>query len=423
MDIVGGKVASMAEDTGQSVAAPFEQEVAGVLQRLRTAFAELVGALPGGVAKPADLQRALKLDMKLCWKIFKVLGATDPLAAGPHVPGTANMRAFLKAVGRSGVSAGLIESAAQAAADFEDLVTTHAGDRSAFDSMTSGLAGEEAGGQIHLQHKRAAFRANRHIWGAQAKTLLRALVVQPATDPTLLSLAVLHGYFDLRRLRSDAPLVVSRERLSDNDGTLRKVDREALDPEGQTPHGFALLREFCSQPLATFRTVDAEAGFVHGELVTNGVGNRAAVTFVHGHVIDAAGPRFRDERNDFFRMSVLVRIPCEVLVFDLLVREDTFVPCTPEAHVYGEHLGEGPYPSRPQERDILPLHESVVYLGKGASVLHTPHVPRYMEMARDVFKRLNWDAGRFDVYRCHVQYPVLGATVRVALKMPEGPGE
>ena len=413
----------MAEDSAGSVAAPFEQEVTAVLQRLRSAFAEVVGALPGDVARPADLQRALKLDMKLCWKVFKVLGVADPMAAGPHVPGAANIRAFLKAAAKGGVPEGLIDTAARAAADFQEVVTTHAGDRGAFDSMASGLADEEVGAQIHLQHKRAAFRANRHIWGAQARTLLRSLLVQPAADPNLLSVAVLHGYYGLRCLRVHAPLVVSRERLSDNDGTVRLVDREALDPAGQTAHGFALLREFCSQPVPEFRTVDAEAGFVHGELVTNGVGNRAAATFVLGHVIRAAGPRYRDERNDFFRMSVLVRIPCEALVFDLLVREDTFGQCMPTVHVYGEHLGEGPYPNRPQERDILPLHESVVCLGNGPSVLHTPHVSRYTEMACDVLGRLGWAAEQFNVYRCCVQYPVLGATVRVAVAMPERPGK
>ena len=191
--------------------------------------------------------------------------------------------------------------------------------------MVTALAAEQNAGQLHFANKRAAFRANRHIWGIQAKTLLRSIIVEPSSSaPDMITLAIVQGYVHLQRLRSDAPLLVSRDRLSENDGTVRRVTREPLDPEADTSHGIALLQQFCSQPLPKFRTVTGGAGFVHGELLSNGVGNRAAVTFIHGHAIRQAGYRYRDERNDFFRMSVLARIPCEVLVFDLLVREDTF---------------------------------------------------------------------------------------------------
>ena len=41
-----------------------------------------------------------------------------------------------------------------------------------------------------------------------------------------------------------------------------------------------------------------------------------------------------------------------------------------------------------RESDPLPIRELAEYLGMGPSVLHTPEVPRYVEMARYVFDRL-----------------------------------
>lgn len=401
--------------------AAFEQEVSNVLGRLRGALAAVIAAVPGNVAKAADLQRALKIDMKLSWKLFKVITAADPLAAGPHVPGSANMRTFLRAAGKRGVPAALIDSAARMAGDFREVVAAHAGDRAAFDSMVSGLATGDVGEQIHLQHKRAAFRANRHIWGLQARTHLRCLFVQPADDPAMLSVAVVQGYVDLRRLRTHVPLVVSRVRVTDNDGTIRQVARQPLDPAGETTHGIALIREFCSQPLPQFRTTDGEGGFVLGELLTDGVGNKAALTCIDGHVTPMAGPRYRDERNQFLRSAIRVRIPSEALVFDVLMREGTFDDVHPTVAIYGEDLSGGPGPGGPQERDRLALNESVVYLGRGPSVLHTPDVPRYTDLARYAFARLGWDSEQFLVYRCRVEYPVMAGTVRISMELPQRP--
>jgi hypothetical protein len=407
--------------TSLSTGGSFEGGVTEVLRGVRTAFAAVIAALPGGIAKAADLQRALKIDMKLSWKVFKVLNATDPLLAGPHVPGPANVATFLKAAAKRGVALALIDAAEQAHKAFQEFVQTHASERAAFDSMVTSLGSSDIAGPMLLQHMRAAFRANRHVWGVQAKTHLRCVLVQPAPQPDMVSFAVVQGYVRLRRLRTQAPLVVSRARVTDNDGTLRQVVREPIDPAGETEHGIALIREFCSQPLPQFRTVQGSAGFVYGEMICDGVGNRAAVTCIDGHMTPLAGPRYRDERNEFLRSSVRVRIPCEALVFDLLVRAGTWGAIAPTVGVYAEDLSGGPVAGGPQERDRLDIQESITYLGRGPTVLHTPDVPRYTDLARYVFTRLGWEGNAFDVYRCRIEYPVMASTVRIAAELPHRP--
>jgi hypothetical protein len=400
----------------------FEEETQRILQRFRSALIAVFADLPVAVNKAADLQRLLKIDMKLCWKLHKVVAATHPLEAGPHVPGPANMRSFLGAAGRRGVAAKLIEEAEKAAAEFQEFVATHAGERAAFDSMVSALGPGAAQGQFDFQHQRAAFRANRHIWGVQAKTLLRALLVQPADDPAMLSVAVMQGCYDLRRLRPHVPLVISRVRIKDNDGRVRAVDREPLDPTGTaTPHGLALMRDFCSKPLPQFQTIDAEAGFVHGEIVSDGIGNQSAVTCVHGHVTPLAGPRYRDEHNRFFRYSQRVLMPSETLILDLLVRRDTYDLVRPVAITCGELAGDTPPEPGSENANQFRLSEAVGYAGRGLGGLHSPHVPRYAEMARYAFSRLGWNPDEFDVYRCCVAYPIMASIVWVCFELPPSP--
>ena len=60
------------EKTACRIVPSFELEATDVLQRLRSAFAEVIAAVPGTVSKAAGLQRALNIDMKMSWKAFKV---------------------------------------------------------------------------------------------------------------------------------------------------------------------------------------------------------------------------------------------------------------------------------------------------------------------------------------------------------------
>ena len=69
----------------------------------------------------------------------------------------------------------------------------------------------------------------------------------------------------------------------------------------------------------------------------------------------------------------------------------------------------------------MALRESIVYLGKGPSVLHTPEVPRYAEMVQYALDRSGWNASNFDVYRCRVEYPVMPSSVVVQFELPLKP--
>lgn len=400
----------------------FEVDAAEVLTRLRSALSEIVAAVPERISKGADLHRALKIDRQLSWKVFKVVSAADPVTAGPHVPSRGNMSTFLKAARKQGVPEPLIDSALGATADFESLVATHAGDRATFDSMVSALARDESAEQLDLVHRRLAFRAQRHLLGIQAKTQLKLIAMQPSTDPNLLDGIRVEGFFDLCRLRGDAPLVVAQAGAQNDDGSPVALNREPLEPGGALG-GMSLLRGFCSRPLPEFRAAETGRGFMRGELIGGGVGNQGAITCVEGHITRTAVPRYSDEENKLAGTVVAVRTPCEVLILDLLQRKDTYGEISPTVVVHAEHLGETTWDSVVQNRFRLPWHPTVSYLGRGPSVLHTPDIPRYAELGRYVFERAGWEGSEFDVYRCRIEYPIMPSSVELRFDLPDPPSK
>ena len=421
--VIVESVAQATNPQSEDAALDFEARAAAVLQRLRTAFAAITASLPGSISKPAALRRVLNIDINLSCKICKVVGASGSLAAGPHVPGDAAIRTFLKAAGKAGVQQQLVVAAATAAADFARLVTNDAGDRTAFDSMISSLSGSGDAVQITLQHRRATFRGQRHIFGVQASVELMCVLAQPSSDPRMLDLAGITEFSSLRRMRPDAPLILFRFSTVNDDGKTRKVQRAPLDPTADQSYGISLIKDFCSQPPPQLRFRQTASGRIFGELVGGDIGNKSAVTCVEGHVTRMAVPRYCDESNQTGAINAKMRIPCEALVLDLLVREDTYGPLRPKAFTCAEHLDEVVAPGVSEEWQRMEPYESVTYLGKGPSVLYTADVPRYPELANYAFERLGWDGERFDVYRCRVEYPVLPSTVAMVFDLPEAPSQ
>ncbi|MCI0674602.1 MAG: hypothetical protein L0Y42_02370, partial [Phycisphaerales bacterium] len=303
------------------------------------------------------------------------------------------------------------------------FVKAHAGDRSAFGSMISGLK-HNGSGNVDLQQQRAAFKAQSHIWGIQARTQLSCGIFQPsANDPSRGDALALRGLIDLKRFRPDARVTIARSFAADNDGQVRHpFTRQPIDPEGITAHGIPLLTEFSTHPAPRFESIPGVDGDVTLEIEGETVGNQSRVTCLTGDLIRNALTRYRDEHNFCEVVLAFVRVPCEVLIHDVLVHEDMYGgPMSPRVHVYSNVGGEAK--ALPKEVDRLPLRETVMYLGRGLTALATPDVPRYVEMVDYAMRRHGWDGKRFLVYRCRVEYPVMPSSVVVRFDLPIRPGQ
>jgi hypothetical protein len=140
----------------------FEAESRETLVRLRSVLAEFLASLSGRVAKTADLRKALKLDHKLSWKIIRIATASDPLAEAIHVPSPANFKTLLKAAAKYKVPVNHVNSLARIAAEFDELVARHAGDRATFDSMVITYGDED--GAISPAYRKMACCLRSSAW-------------------------------------------------------------------------------------------------------------------------------------------------------------------------------------------------------------------------------------------------------------------
>ena len=408
--------------------APFEEQATAVLRRLRAAVSAVIETIPNvePITRATDLQRALELRNTLAWQVYRLGRTTDPLPEGNTIPGAAAMNRFFEAASARGVPIETINAAQQAVREFKAVVQTHAGDRSAFDSMISSLGGKTSAA-VDLHHKRAAYKANSHIWGVRAKTQLSCLILRPSpADPEMVDMLGLRGLIRLRRLRPNATWEISRSRQSESDGrVLERHDPKRvipIDPPGadDTP-GFSLLQRFCSQPLPRFRSVRGPSGFANVELEPTEIGNKAAVTCLFGDLYPAFFARYcePDDPEPVFTAHSMVRTPCEVLVHDVMITPSLFSEPT-EPLVYSDLRAVDPAVSG-REHDLLPTSASVVHLGKGPEVLSSPDVPRYSEMVQYALDRAGWDAREFDAYRCRVEFPVMPSSIMVRFEMPRRP--
>jgi hypothetical protein len=411
----------------KTVVLPFEEQATSVLRRLRGAVSAVIEAVPGSgsISKAADLQRALNIRSTLAWQVYRLAYAAGPVVEASAIPGVTAMNHFFEAASARQVPNDVIIRARRAVEEFKAVVQAHAGDRSAFDSMISALDGSRST-HIDLQHKRAAYKANSHLWGVRAKTQLSCFMHQPSADnPDMIDLVGIRGMIGLRRLRRNAPWVISRVRLSDADGRVQErhqIERGSpIDPIEDGAPAVSLLRDFCSKPLPKFSVAPGGEGLVNVELQPTSVGDQSAVTCLIGDAYRSVFSLHSTPETPEHTMQTIVRTPCETLIHDVLLYHGMFPEQLPQVCVYSD-LRAVTTTLLGRERDLLPMSETVIYLGRGPQVLSTPDVPRYAEMVQYALDRVGWDASKFDVYRCRVEYPIMPSSVVTIVEPPKRPG-
>lgn len=402
----------------------FEDHASQVIGRLRRAVSAVVESVPSKPERAVDLASAFGIDMKLAWRIGRVVGGEDLFDAARYVPGAGGFKIFLRAARRLDVSKGVLAAAEAAFGSFSELVHTHAGSRRAFDMMLAAHAHKDRG-RADLEHRKQMFEGCSYVWGVQTRVQLRLDVIAPSSNPRMFDYATLRGFIDLRRLRPDVPWRISRGYSVDDAGDTRvNFERESLARPGSVapaPDGLPLISEFCSKPLPECRRVETRGGVYEYELVEGSVGNTGILTCVMGELIRQAEPRYRDENFHLISQMLVVRTPIELAVFDVFIHREIFGrSIEPELETFSDLFADR-FAPRYRECDRLPVEERVEYLGLGPKTIATPEVPRYNEMARFLFERCGWDPAQFDVYRVHMKFPPLPATVIIKHELPDAP--
>src|SRR5438045_4205821 len=321
----------------------FPADAHEVLRRVRRAIAEMFDSVPGGISKSRDVQKLFGVSTKLSWQIFKLAGPGDALSLAPHVPKGEAMRRVLEGAEKYGVPARLINEVRAAYSAFEELIETHAGDRTSFESMARGLSIGDDTGQADVQHRKAIFRGHSHYWGAQVETRVITHLIHPSNAPNRYDLVAVRSKFGLRRLRPGAEVVVDSIRVYPPPGT-EAHHWDYLDPEVAQRHGAPIIPPACSEPIPQLHTRPGAMGRLCFELIDDTPGQRGAVNLAFGQVL---ANTVLSPSDDGKKMGWLVLThtltPAATLIADMLVHRPSMPHLEYDFNVYGHANQSQPY--------------------------------------------------------------------------------
>jgi hypothetical protein len=382
---------------------PFEEAVGKVIEDLLGAVRDLTRALPESIRRAVDLERALRIERKLAWQVFRLSRATG-LAEATNIPSLASAIRVCDAARARGVPAPVLEQFKGAFERFENFAIEQCGDRAGLLSVISGLTHGQSE-NMDLRVRKSLFRGNAHSWGIQADVQVRTLIYEPSgpADETLRS-TIVSGNLGLQSLRRNEPLTIcswySTSPLSDKGA----VSGVGLIGGAQGPQ-FELLREFCSANLPEVIHVPGKAGAVETEMLIPAGGRAGAVT-----IYLTQTTAIKDARAAGAFAGIFISVPSTELITELLVPAGYTSPASARVAVFGRrHHPERVFEER--SIDLFPQRESAVYLGRLTSSPAIDTAPSHQEAVRHVLDRRGLLGRQFDIYRCRVQYPQMHTLV------------
>lgn len=379
----------------QSLASPMADEAVVLMTDLHRLLAELVAAIPGSIRRAVDVERALGLDKKLAWQVFRIARSAHPLAEVQNLPASASVRRLLSAARKRRIAAATVDRLEQAFERIDRFTLTHAGDRECLVSMLSGLGGRNDD-QFKLKLRKSLFRSAAHFWGIYAKMVVRTSIFHGKPGGGYVEdSALIQATIGLERLRAT--------QATDFVMMMRTKTDPIVPGPASAPirHPPELLKEFCSGPLPEFSP--HPEGSPQGESKLRlPPGRTGAATLYSMQLHEQISNSLQ---VDYYGRT-FVTLPTEAIVWEMLMPVGWTDPATIRGAMYGcrEHP-EQSFNERPADR--TPQQESIEYLGALDGAPSLDGSPHHGEAVHHALARLGWLDTKFDVYRCRVQYPVL----------------
>ncbi|MDB5325809.1 MAG: hypothetical protein JWM57_1378 [Phycisphaerales bacterium] len=394
----------------------FGQELSKHLTQLRRAMRQMLTEL-GSPRTPTLLQRQLGAGYTICWQIFQVARSDDQSTGTQNAPSLGALKRLVVLAMDKGLTP---ETAAivQAAADeFHSFIRQHAEDRDYFDTMVAGASPSKKAMSVLVQRRRAAYRANSHVWGSQNDLwLLSSVLRRSADDPAKVDLITLARQQGLRRLRADANVYLMAIKLdSANHDTPSEQDdllKNALDPVAAAETGMPLISEFSTHPLPRVNCTTTRTGARLFNWLDDTVGLKSSCDIVTG-TINRGVPMIVEgdgRRQMVVNYSSRVK-PSALLVMDLVVHRDSFPGINVESVVHAS-LAETTALAEAQAGLQFVVEEDVTPLGR-ADATNLAEFPQYRSLLQDATTKVGWRLSEFDVYRLRMAYPIMGAVHRM----------
>lgn len=389
----------------------FQDEVRLVIDELRAAIRAAISRTGDPLERsPAEMSRDLGLDTKLGWKLHRLLADEDPFAAALFVPGRAGVGLIIEGLARVCEDAAVLERVRAAGERFQECVSHHADNRAGFDVLLSVQTNDE---RSSIEHRKLAYQGVRSVWGIESAANLMTYLIHPSEDGDNMDVASIRGIIGCQRLRENVPWRIARTTMRRPEGVEVQFQREAVDPalRGINPGDeLPVLGTYCSDPLPEIERVPSPLGAVEYQLGRGTVGKQGRFDLVMGEVARSVQSRYAQPGDAPLRARFAVRIPTQLVVFDVMMHRDMFSRSTPKAKMVSD-LFATDLGSQPQPQDEIPAQLGPETLRASPDVLAIEACPRYADAIDEAMGTLGWAPESFDVFRIRVSYPPVPTTL------------
>lgn len=394
---------------------PFVIQATEIVGELQDRLSRLLESQCGSDLATTRISQTFGIHRKLAWQFSRVAYDRDPLAAARHMPSAKGVQTLLAAARKLDIDANTLAAIEKAAAAFDNLVVSDAGDRASVDLMLSacsdGPSDEEA-----ARWRQQSFVGNSYTWGAQCRTLHSLLVQFPSEAHA--------GYFDMAQVRGMVDFRVNKPHThwmvnqsvilagGENARSREPLDAESARACGGTP----VMRAHCKGDLPRFlRRENADLERIDDLLIPTSIGLRGERTIVTGEVIRALAPAHALEDDRIAHFGMGVRTPAQHLVFDLFVHRDVFVGVDREPRVFSDLHSNAAF----AETDRINVPVTLQTLGWGLAQSRCREIPGYTSLVRDVFDRLDQSAEEFQLFRIEMAYPPMPGSIMIRHPLPD----
>ena len=407
------------------ISAPAEQDLLGaavaVAQRLQDGLAGVLGAASQS-PRPSDLVRRFGLDKSIASRLSRSLRADSPYEFLHFVPSPAGLALVLASIERRSPSGEAMRQARARVQEFDDLLASFPGGRSALDALISHelLDVRQRAERTAMQ---SVFRAMSSLLGFQCDVVSSAIILQPSAvgeGVDGIDVSRREGIF---RLRPSAPVSLFSVNLDVGPG--EEAPHLELLHGGQAPDSAAslLLPEFCSPSDPPIELIQSGAHTVIA-LSEQGTQLHEPVTISTGYFVRKGWISHRTEGQHEDGRSYLLPYPCRLLVRDIFIRDDLYVGEEPQLRLeFPNPTGPtGPrMPGFPTRLNTLDLCAPVQNLGRGLGNAAVAGVPEHSRLLAHAFREAGWNPERFRGYRARVSYPVPMVVMGWWVPLPERP--
>ena len=387
----------------------FETDTIKAISVARDAYSRIIEEKCPGSKAVTAVSSAFGIHRKLAWQIIKVAYAEDPFVAAKHMPSSKSIAVWIQAVESCGIDEGLVESVRQAEVRFQDLINTHASNKSEFDILVESSSSVNDA-QTEIRWRQHSYAGNSFTWGAHCRVLMAMCILMPSDDrEDHFHMAQIRGLMGYSQTRPDVSWLVNQSVAVDDDVQHESgMQREALDPvAAKACNGVPVIPEYCSDPMPELVRSKTHDGMMQDEFVSSGVGLQGQRTLVTGEILRNIAPTYARPNDKVAHFGTAVRIPAEMLHFDMYVRAGLFGKVERELRVFSDIASSVAF----KDSDALCVSDTITKLGMGLTLAQSPDLPGHHGLTRSIFDRLAIDPVEYELYRIRIAYPPMPTTV------------